>query len=334
MKKLLITGASGFIGGFLVEEGLALGYEVFAAIRKNSNRKYLTDERIHFLELNFDDPVQLETQLKKHIEFTGKFNFIIHNAGVTKVKEKEEFNRVNFLNTKHFVDIIVRNNWVPEKFVFISSLAAFGAGKKGTTEPIKLTDEPKPLNLYGKSKLAAEEYIAGIENFPYLFIRPTGVYGPREKDYFVFFQMINRGLEAYIGFDKQHLTFIYVKDLVNCIFLAMSSVHTRKAWFISDGKYYESKTFSQITKNALQKKTFKISVPKVFVKSIAYSLEFIGGVFGKYPTLNMDKYCLLAADNWICETEALKQDLGFEAQYDLELGVKEVIKWYKNEGWL
>ena len=192
MKKILITGASGFIGGFLVEEGLRLGFEVTAAVRKSSNRKYLQDERIQFLELNLDHPIELQKQLALHILQNGKFDFVIHNAGVTKVAQKEEFHRVNSLNTQYLVDVLIENDWIPEKFIFISSLAAFGAGKKGSTQPIELTDKPNPINLYGKSKLVAEEYIASKEEFPYIFIRPTGVYGPREKDYFVFFKMINR----------------------------------------------------------------------------------------------------------------------------------------------
>ncbi|MEI8204886.1 MAG: NAD(P)-dependent oxidoreductase [Bacteroidota bacterium] len=334
MKKLLITGASGFIGSFLVEEGLRLGYEVFAAVRKSSSRDYLTDERIHLIELNLDNALELRQQFSEQISIHGKFDYIIHNAGVTKVARKEDFQRVNCLNTMHFVDMLIENDWVPQKFVYISSLAAWGAGKKGSTEAIKLHHTPQPLNLYGKSKLAAEEYIASKENFPYLFIRPTGVYGPREKDYFVFFKMMNRGIEAYIGRTKQYLSFIYVKDLVRCIFIAIASEHVRKAWFVSDGRYYETKAFNLITKSTLKKKTIRLTVPKSIVKVMAYTGEKIGGMFGFYPTLNMDKYYLLSADNWICDTEELEKDLGFSAQYDLESGVKETIKWYKNEGWL
>ena len=297
MKKVLISGASGFIGGFLVEEGLRLGYEIYAAVRKTSSRKYLSDKRIQLLELNFDNAQELQLQLEAHIKSKGKFDYIIHNAGVTKVAKKGDFWRVNFLNTKHFVDILIDKDWVPQKFIFMSSLAAWGSGDKGSTNPICLHHSPRPLNFYGKSKFDAEEYISSRKNFPYLFIRPTGVYGPREKDYYVFFKMINRGIEAYIGYGKQYLSFIYVADLVNCIYLALASEHSRKGWFVSDGNYYESRTFSKITKNALQKKTLQFTLPKSVVKAIAFSSEKIVGMFGKYPTLNMDKYYLLAADN-------------------------------------
>ena len=53
ISKILITGASGFIGSFLVERALAEGMDVWAAVRPSSSRRYLADPRIHFIEMDF-----------------------------------------------------------------------------------------------------------------------------------------------------------------------------------------------------------------------------------------------------------------------------------------
>ena len=66
MKKILITGASGFIGSFIVEEALKRGFETWAAVRKSSSRKYLNDSRIHFIELDLGNLDKLEKQLSGH----------------------------------------------------------------------------------------------------------------------------------------------------------------------------------------------------------------------------------------------------------------------------
>ncbi len=334
MANILITGASGFIGSFLVEEGLKQGYQVYAGIRKSSSREYLQDTRIQFIEFDFSTTEKVRETLESCRKKSLRFDYIVHNAGLTKARKKEDFHNVNCLNTVHFIEALMQTGMVPEKFIFISSLAAYGPGNPLTGEPVRLADEPKPIELYGKSKLAAERYITSLNDFPWLIVRPTGVYGPKEKDYFVFFQTISRRMEPYIGFKKQILTFIYVRDLVRFIFLAMTSVHVQKAYFVADGKEYPSELFAEITKKALGRKTIRFTVPLFIVKSIAYVGENLAGLWGRMPTLNTDKYNVLRSTNWRCEVEPLERDFGFIAEYDLEKGVEETLTWYKKEGWL
>jgi UDP-glucose 4-epimerase len=333
-KDILITGASGFIGSFLVEEGLKRGHTVYAGVRKSSSRGYLTDPRIRFVEFDFSSEEKVISTLADCRAKGIRFDYIIHNAGVTKAQKKEDFLNVNYGNTRNFVEALRHEKMFPDKFIFISSLAAFGPGNPKTMEPVRLCDEPRPIELYGKSKLEAEKYFLGLSDFPWLIFRPTGVYGPREKDYYVFFQTISRGLEPYIGYKKQILTFIYVRDLVRLIFDALPSPVVRKAYFVSDGKEYESTLFSDITKKALGKKTIRFTVPLPLVKAIAIAGEQIAGLWGAIPTLNTDKYNVLSSTNWRCEHQPLKTDFNFEAEYDLEKGVKETLSWYKQEGWL
>ncbi len=334
MANILITGASGFIGSFLVEEGLKRDYQVFAGIRKTSSKEYLKDERIRFIEFDFSSVDKIVSTLEECKSQNTRFQYIIHNAGLTKAQRKEDYSRVNYLNTKNFIEALHQAGMIPEKFIFISSLAAFGPGNPQTFDPVKLSDKPNPIEFYGKSKLEAETFIQSLENFPWLIFRPTGVYGPKEKDYFVFFQTIQRGFETYIGKAKQILTFIYVKDLVRVIFDAIQTSIIRKAYFVSDGKEYDTATFAAITKKHLNKRTIRVVVHPLVVKTIAIFLEKSYGMFGKIPTLNTDKYSVMRSANWKCETEPLQQDFNFTAQYDLDEGVKEALEWYKKEGWL
>jgi nucleoside-diphosphate-sugar epimerase len=334
MDNVLITGASGFIGSFLVEEGLKRKYQVYAGIRKTSSRGYLKDPGIRFVEFDFSTKVRIIQTLEQCKTDGIRFNYIIHNAGLTKARKKEEYTNVNFLNTKNFIEALVDTEMVPEKFIYISSLAAYGPGHPVTMKPVMLSDTPKPIELYGKSKLAAEEWLKKQEQFPWIIIRPTGVYGPREKDYFVFFQTINRGMEAYIGSSGQILTFIYVRDLARVIFDALVSTVLRKAYFVTDGKECTAREFSDIAKKHLHKKTFRFVVPSGFVRELARMLEGIYGIWGGMPTLNRDKFNVLNSRNWRCEVEKLQNDFNFEAEYDLDRGVEETISWYKQEKWL
>ena len=334
MENVLITGASGFIGSFLVEEGLKRNYQVYAGIRKSSSREYLQDAAIQFIEFNFSSVNSILSVLQECKAKNIRFEYIIHNAGVTKAQKKGDFYRVNYLHTKNFLDALREAGMIPEKFIYISSLAAFGPGNPLTMEPVKLSDTPQPIELYGKSKLEAEKHIQTLSDFPWIIIRPTGVYGPREKDYFVFFQTINRGFETYIGSAKQILTFIYVKDLVRVIFETLSSSFVQKSYFVTDGKEYDTLEFAAIAKKHLEKKTVRLVIPSGAVKLIAFSLEKVYKLWGRIPTLNSDKFQVLSSTNWRCETEPLQKDFGFQAEYDLDKGVKECVEWYRKEGWL
>ena len=327
MKKVLVTGASGFIGSTLIDRLLSLGnYEVYAGVRSKSSRKYLQDSRIKFIDLALSDPTALKQQLDRE-----QFDCIFHFAGLTKAKRPEDFDKVNFGLTKNLADAI---NPQTTKLIFLSSFAAHGPAEEVNFSKAKVSDENKPNTAYGRSKLKAEEYINANFRGKYVILRPTGVYGPRETDYFVFFQTIDNHIEPYLGFVPQHLTFIYSKDLVEVCIKAFESDISGKTYFVSDGKMYLDSEYAAISKQVLNKKTIKLKFPLFIVRWISCFLDAFGGLIGKQFTLNKDKYSILAARNWDCDIEELKKDLQFEPQYDLQRGVEETIAWYKQEKWL
>ena len=243
-KRILITGASGFIGSFLVEKALREGYETWAGVRKSSSREYLKDDRIQFLDLSFGDKNKLKEQLSHFKKKCGKFDYVVHNAGVTKCLDAEDFDKINFRYTANLIDALREVDAVPDKFVLMSSLSAFGVGDEENYTPIKITDTPNPNTAYGKSKLKAECYLRSMDDFPYIILRPTGVYGPREKDYFLMIKTVKSGLDVGAGFKPQHLTFIYVKDLVDAVFLGLKSELKNKAYFVADGDVYTDREYT------------------------------------------------------------------------------------------
>ena len=251
MESILITGASGFIGSFIVEEALKRKFNVWAGIRSTSSKKYLKNRKIHFLELDFTHPNELRAQLSGYKGTYNKFDYIIHCAGVTKCIDPKSFDYVNYLQTKYFIDTLKVLNMVPKQFIYISTLSVFGPVRDGDYSPIKADDTPMPNTAYGLSKLKAELYIQSIPGFPYVIYRPTGVYGPREMDYFLMAKTIQRHMDFSVGFRRQDLTFVYVKDIVQAIFLGIEKKVVQKTYFLSDGKVYQSRVFSELNKKQL-----------------------------------------------------------------------------------
>ena len=330
--KILVTGASGFIGSFIVEEALRQGMETWAAVRRSSSREFLTDGRIHFIELNLSSEEQLREQLKGF-----QFDYVVHAAGVTKCLNKEDFRRINTEGTRNLVRAIRALQMPLRRFVFISSLSIMGAIREQQpyTE-IREDDTPQPNTAYGRSKLEAERVLASMgAGFPYVILRPTGVYGPRERDYFMMAKSIKAHTDFAVGFKRQDITFVYVTDVVQAVFLALKKGVTGRRYFLSDGEVYQSATFSNLIRSELGNPWWiRITAPLWLLRIITCCGEYVGRLTGKVTALNNDKYYIMKQRNWRCDIQPAQQELGYEPEVKLEEGVHRSIQWYEQHGWL
>ena len=301
--KILITGASGFIGSFIVEEALKRGFETWAAVRKSSSRDFLQDEHIRFIELNLSSEKQLKEQLKDL-----QFDYVVHAAGVTKCLHKEDFFRINTEGTKNLVRALIDLKMPLKRFVYISSLSIMGAIREEQPyREIREDDKPQPNTAYGKS----------------------------ERDYFMMAKSIQAHTDFAVGFQQQDITFVYVTDVVQAIFLALEKGETGRKYFLSDGEVYQSSTFSDLIRKELDNPWWiRITAPLWLLRIITFCGECIGHMTGKVTALNNDKYHIMKQRNWRCDIRPAQQELGFEPQVKLEEGVRRSIAWYKKNKWL
>jgi nucleoside-diphosphate-sugar epimerase len=330
--KILVTGASGFIGSFIVEEALKRGMETWAGVRKSSSRQYLTDKRIHFINLDFSSEKAMEECLRGH-----DFDYIVHTAGATKCLHTEDFFRINTEGTKNFVHAILNLGINPKRFVYLSSLSVFGAIKeKMPHAEIKEDDVPRPNTAYGKSKLEAEKFLDSIGNdFHYVILRPTGVYGPREKDYFMMAKSIKGHFDTAVGYRHQDITFVYVEDVVQAVFLSLDRAMDGRKYFLSDGNVYTSKDFSDLIHRELGSPWWiRLRVPLFILKAATFIGQRIANMTGKMTPLNDDKYNILKQRNWKCDIEPAIDELGYHPHVKLEEGVRRAMAWYKANKWL
>lgn len=346
--KILITGASGFIGSFIVEEGLRLGFDVWAGVRSTSSRKYLQDERIHIVELDMQHPDKLCSQLQAYkAEMGGSWDYVVHAAGAINRLHRQEFFTTNTEGTKNFVNALRDTEMVPHRFVFLSSLGTFGPIREKPVRrptadnpwiygPILLSDEPKPNTAYGESKLAAERYLMEQQDFPYTILRPTGVYGPREHDYYLMALGIKQHIDVEAGLTPQEITFVYVRDVVQAVFKSMEAPKANgKAYFLSDGKVYSSRSYSDLVQQCLGNPwVLHFKLPLCLLRVICWISGKISHVTGNRSPLNDDKYLILSQRNWQCDIQPAIDDFGYDPQWPLERGVEESICWYRQEGWL
>lgn len=333
-KRVLVIGAGGFAGGFHVAESLRRGYETWAGVRASTSRKWLDDKDIHFLELDFENTDDMAARLSSALPEGERWDYIVYNLGATKCLNFSDFNRINYDLLRNFTDALHKADKVPHRMLLMSSLSALGPGDEKGYAPFTETMIPHPNTRYGTSKMKAETWMA-TAGIPHVILRPTGVYGPRDHDYFLMFESIGKGFDFSVGLRKQLLTFIYVEDLSRAVFDALEKAPEGGVYNLADGHSYTQEEFRRIAaKNVGRKHVIGMKMPLWAVKCVSAVAEKIGIVRGKPSTLNLDKYNILKQRNWNVDISKAQREFGFNPQIDLEEGVRQSVEWYKKEGWL
>lgn len=329
-KRILIVGAGGFIGGFIARRSLQLGYETWVAVRQSTSRQHLDDPGLHFITLDYEDPQDIAKQLLDAIPPTERWDYIIYNLGATKCVNFADFNRINYQYLKNFTDALSQARRIPSRFLYISSLSALGPVREADGKPIDGTEIPLPNTRYGVSKIKAETHLEAIPGFPYIIFRPTGVYGPHEKDYLMMIKSIDSHWDFGVGYKKQLLTFIYVQDLVDAMFDALQSGVNRKKYIISEDAVYTQDQFRAIVAKELGVKwVIPIKLPLWMAYAASVVAEKWGLIRLKPSTLNRDKYKIMKQRNWSCDISDARRDFGFNPRFSLADGIRETVAAYR-----
>ena len=333
MKSLILTGATGFTGRFLVKEALKRNYKITALVRASSNTDFLRENGISILVVDFSDKEALSKILNELKNKIGKPSLIIHNAGVTKALRKSEYELNNTVFTENFVEALRRADFIPERFIYTSSIAALGPGNPETLKPIAEEGDYHPVTYYGKSKKSTELYLKTKSDFPWIIIRPTAVYGPGDGDTLKLFKSIKNGFEISITKNVQHLSFIYVEDMAKAYFEVAGNSQFNEIYNLSDGNFYTQKQLSNYIEKAMNKKPVKLTISPFLLKTVAVISELGNRVSGKVSILTRDKVNELIKTNWKTDSSKI-QSLGFHAETNLETGIYKTYNWYKEHGWI
>ncbi|MDE6443341.1 MAG: NAD(P)-dependent oxidoreductase [Muribaculaceae bacterium] len=332
--RIFVVGAGGFAGGFLVEEALRRGHEVWAGVRESTSRRYLTDKRIRFVTLDFDRPESLTAALSEALPEGERWDWIVYNLGATKCLSFSDFSKINCDYLRAFTTALEASGKVPDKLLYMSSLSAVGPGDEKGYSPFTEEMIPHPNTRYGASKLKAEMHLA-MSGIPHIIFRATGIYGPRDKDYFLMFKSIEKGVDFSVGFRKQMLSFIYVEDLARAVYDALEKAPVGETYNVAEPRTYTQKEFREIASSELGRRhVLGVRVPLWGLKIVSAVAEKWGVARMQPSTLNRDKYNIMKQRNWAVDVRKAREGFGFSPRVDLREGVRKAVDWYKKEGWL
>ena len=335
MKKVLIVGAGGFLGSHLLAEGVRRpDLEIYAGVRESTSTAGFPKEGVTKVVFDFEGPADVERVLTGTLPEGEKWDWIVYNLGATKCLHYKEFDHINHDLLRTFVETLERTGMMPDKFLYISSLSAMGPGNLKDYTPFNERMIPQPNTRYGASKLKAEMLLQ-MHSVPYIIFRCTGIYGPRDRDYFLMIDAMRKGFDFSVGFRKQLLTFIYAPDLALAVYEALEKAPVKEIYNIAEPRAYSQAEFRRIVAEKLHKKfILPVRVPLWGTKAVSWICEKIGVMRGKPSTLNTDKYNIMKQRNWSADTRKAKEAFGFEAPTPLREGISESIDWYRKEGWM
>jgi nucleoside-diphosphate-sugar epimerase len=324
-KRVLVTGAGGFVGRFLQVEGLNRGYDVYGSYRNDVEKAFLQGgTKLFFLE--FSERESLTQRLEEFAKETGGFEYVIHCAGVTRPQRIEEFYEGNVEFTDFFIRELIRTQPAFKKFIFISSLQALGPGDPNTMIPISETTVPKPFTPYGISKFEAEKRIQSYPDLDWIIFRPTSVYGPRDTKFIhVILNAVKKGFAVRVGPKGQLVSFVYVKDLARALWDAIDKNVHRQIYVVSDGNDYDPSLVNEYLARHLGVKPRKIKISRNLLLAVANVRLVLARLLGKPLHVSPYKIKEITARNWRVDNSKMVRELNFKPNYTLESGIKDAL---------
>jgi dihydroflavonol-4-reductase len=338
MARVLVTGASGFIGTHLVAALAARGDDVSCLVRETSRVDRLQELGA---KLVFGDVMVTETL---PAAIAGQ-EIVYHLAGRTLALRNRQFYEVNRRGVVHVAKVCAGQT-TPPVLIYVSSQAAAGPAIDGRA---RIESDPtEPVSHYGRSKRsgehAAESYAHRV---PTTVVRPPIVLGEADKMGLPLFRSVIRfGVHLAPGLKPQRFSVIHADDLVQLFILAAERGKRlpplgERGEATGQGYYFAAceqdptyRDLGRLVAESVGRRVLVIPTAMPVVRTVAAVGEAISQV-SRHPLLmNLDKAREIAAGSWVCSAEKARQDLGFAVGAPLLDRLRQTAEWYRREGWL
>jgi nucleoside-diphosphate-sugar epimerase len=325
--KVLLTGASGFVGSHILDSLCAGGIPTAILLRRSSNRRFIESHlpRVEIRAGSVTEPASLPAAV------TG-ITHVIHCAGATKARSGREFFQINQGGTRNLLDALNGQSDPVKRFVHISSLAA--AGPSQPNAPLRESDPPHPVSTYGQSKLAAEEELRTRCRTEFVIIRPPAVYGPRDAEFLRLFRAVEHHVLPRPS-DTQALSMVFVKDLAEAVVTCLQhQAAAGKTYFVAAREVTTGRRIAEEIAKQTKVWTVPFPLPTAVLWPICLMQDVMTRVTGKPSVLSLEKFAELRAPGWVCDPSLLERETGHACATTLRSGIVQTLEWYRKEGWV
>ncbi len=326
--KALVTGATGFIGSHMAEFLISRGMEVVCPVRDRSRLRHL--EGIPARIIAYDN-------LESEIESGEGFDYVIHVAGATRARDYETYRAANVGRTRDLLELCSRESCRGrlKRFVLVGSQAAAGPSPDNAS-PVKESDPPRPISLYGRSKLEAEHIALSYgDRLPVTIIRPPTVFGPRDSDVLDVFRLAKYRLAPCLSGPDRLVSIVYVEDLVEGIHAACTSSNAcSNIYFLANPQPVIWKRFVLEVARICGYTAIAVPIPLLAMKIVAAAGDWVGKLTGSAPLFRSEKLEEMRQIAWVCSSEKARRDLDWVPKTPMEKAIEKTARWYRKHGWI
>lgn len=329
--KILVTGATGFIGSHLVDALVEKKRDVRCLVEKNSDIRHLQQKGVEIVCGDLTDKDSLQSAIKS-------VEVVYHLAAVLSYSREpeEKYMQVNYNGTKNLLETAANRNL--KKFVYFSSIGVAGS----RSEPILLNENSpcEPVSPYERSKAKAERIV--LEYFtkyklPVVIIRPSKVYGERDlSESLTLYRLVQKGLFRFVGnMRKNKWSFCYVRDLIEASMTAEEkSSCIGETYFISGERPYSLEEFVRAIAIAENVKMPKVDVPVWLGKLGMFCFQKFKRMQGERQATSGKAFAKMIQRHQMCDISKAREELKYAPQFSLEEGMRHTIHWYQKNGFL
>lgn len=331
--RILVTGATGFIGSHLTERLTKEGHKVKALIRNSESENKARKETINLLErLNVEicfgnllDKNSLKNAVKN-------VDVIFHLAAIARPMAipKKAYFKINEEGTKNLLEEACKNKKI-KKIVIMSSVSAVGTARNGVA--VNEKTECNPVDTYGWSKLAGEKVAFSYfkeYKLPIVLLRPPMVFGPRDFEMLKLFKTISKGIFP-IRSNNKGMEFLYVENLVEACLCALKEGKNGEIYNISNGEHYSINDIIHAVEKANNKKISSLRFPNWSFVIAGYFIELLSKILRIHPPFKHDTVTWMTKKLWYSDISKAKKELKYNPEITLEEGVRRTIDYYKEK---
>ncbi|MEX0682287.1 MAG: NAD-dependent epimerase/dehydratase family protein [Dehalococcoidia bacterium] len=325
--KVLVTGASGFLGSHIAEQFSSAGHDIRLLLRPTSNQQFLT--------FKYEEALGDVTEPESLGAAVRGVDAVVHPAGLIKARNEAEFRAVNECGTANLIQAIEQNAPDIQRFVYISSQSAHGPSPDGLPRPVD--DEPMPVSAYGRSKLGGEDVTmtSKLADRSVIFRMPV-IYGPRDPALLPFFKIVRYRLAPLLDGGSHKLSIVYAADAASAVVAATTAEAAvgGKTYSPEDGNVYTWRDLLTAIEMAVGRRALMLPVPLPGYQVAGLASELFGRLTGNAQVFDRDKVREMRQRYWVCSADDLQRDLGWRAAVQVTEGARLTHEWYRSAGWI